>query len=510
MALTSDERPDARRRREFSYYVVALVVFPLRAVPALSWAFVIYSLLLGNVRSVKFLLASCEAVFYLYYVYLSNLASRPKLDTGNNLAQLQMIYTRVLRAGMANYPEDGSEADRPGKLRVQCIQIALAMLTHPQWFNRVPFSQIRRLEVQRWIYWSIFNKHLPEVVPPAHQIIIDDALNSLEMRLGAKVTEGADPANPPMRISLDPLVITARPFLVYALVSSINWCLRKWYGYQHQIHHGVYEDLEYLVYIPEGWDVDTGPRPTVFFHGLGVGLLQYHHLMMDLRYQFPDRPLLFPLQPHISQAVFHPKFLDPPCRQEFADLIAGLLHKLGWVEWSPTDDDLSRDARLTPANRTVNVLSHSNGAYLHTWCLKWYPELFSRSCLADPASLCLWEGDLCYNFLYKQPTNGVELVTRYVIAQEVGTAALMYRNFDWATNALWYENIPNARDPSKTIFLLGGKDALINTQRAKTYLTSHGISEGLWYDPEGEHGSALRSGGEGHKLILKWLRDGQA
>jgi hypothetical protein len=118
---------------------------------------------------------------------------------------------------------------------------------------------------------------------------------------------------------------------------------------------------------------------------------------------------------------------------------------------------------------------------------------------------------------------GFELVVSYFVGTELGVANLLRRHFDWSSNALWYEEIPNARNPSKTFFLLGGKDDIINaevrlnfplklqrsrlTQRVKKYLTSHGVCKGLWFDAEGLHGDALRAGGVGHNRVLEWLRE---
>jgi len=41
-------------------------------------------------------------------------------------------------------------------------------------------------------------------------------------------------------------------------------------------------------------------------------------------------------------------------------------------------------------------------------------------------------------------------------------ANLLQRHFDWSSNALWCEEIPNARNPAKTMFVVGGKDAIVN------------------------------------------------
>ena len=50
---------------------------------------------------------------------------------------------------------------------------------------------------------------------------------------------------------------------------------------------------------------------------------------------------------------------------------------------------------------------------------------------------------------------------RYFVGTELGVANFLQRHFEWASNSLWYEEIPQARDPSKTLFVLGGKDGIV-------------------------------------------------
>jgi hypothetical protein len=111
----------------------------------------------------------------------------------------------------------------------------------------------------------------------------------------------------------------------------------------------------------------------------------------------------------------------------------------------------------------------------------------------------------------------------YFVGTELGVANLLQRHFDWSSNALWNEEIPNAHIPEKTMFVIGGKDDIINAevsalnlftsflptdrilQRVKRYLRSCGIRKGLIFDPNGRHGQALVTGGALHTEILDWL-----
>jgi len=191
-----------------------------------------------------------------------------------------------------------------------------------------------------------------------------------------------------------------------------------------------------------------------------------------------------------------------------AKTLAGLLDMLGWARWEEKDEKENMKEGKEKAQQQpmgVTMISHSNGSFAHAWMLKAYPSMVTRSCFIDPVTFCSWEGDLCYNFVYRPCRTGMELVIKYFVGTELGVANYLQRHFDWYANSLWYEEIPNARDSSKTMFFLGGKDDIVNAQRVKRYLTSHGIRKGLWYDPNGRHGQAMLYGSPGQKEIFRWL-----
>lgn len=58
----------------------------------------------------------------------------------------------------------------------------------------------------------------------------------------------------------------------------------------------------------------------------------------------------------------------------------------------------------------------------------------------------------------------MELVIKYFVGTELGVANFLQRHFDWNANSLWYEEIPNPRDPKKTKFFLGGRDDIANAK----------------------------------------------
>lgn len=108
--------------------------------------------------------------------------------------------------------------------------------------------------------------------------------------------------------------------------------------------------------------------------------------------------------------------------------------------------------------------TYYSGSFSHAWILKSIPEYVTRSCFVDPVTFCSWEGDVCHNFLYSKCATGVELVIRYFVGTELGVANLLQRHFDWLSNTLWFEEIPNAHDPQRSLFLLGGQDSILDAK----------------------------------------------
>lgn len=77
------------------------------------------------------------------------------------------------------------------------------------------------------------------------------------------------------------------------------------------------------------------------------------------------------------------------------------------------------------------------------------------------------------------------------------------KHFEWSNNNVFFDEIPNARDPRKFAVFLGGQDMIIdagvslydgskaNVQRVRQYLERHGASESIYWDVKGGHGDGL-------------------
>jgi hypothetical protein len=92
-------------------------------------------------------------------------------------------------------------------------------------------------------------------------------------------------------------------------------------------------------------------------------LMQYKLQIADFMTLLPDRSLLVPLQPRISQDIFHPRFLTPMGRHETVECMVGLMEELGWVPGRQIDNSDSEGdeplSQFAPSRNGVTMLSHS-------------------------------------------------------------------------------------------------------------------------------------------------------
>lgn len=515
--------------RALSFYTLfLLVVVPLWSVIPIAWSFVIYVLWTGNIWSfgwngrICFAIAFSEVLFSVHHYKLVRSVSGPPLNGASNLAERQASFIRVLKSGLADlieesYDEESLDDARPGSPAETIVQLnaddprAVDFRERMRaWFRRSTWSSVKKRDVYAYLYWVFYNSEMPplEFLTGRQRAVLDEALSRVEKRAGKTIPDEPSVGVQPVRLTIDEVNVNWRPLTWYVMALGGNWMLRHWLVSSYGARFGCYNGLEYFVRIPESWDAVHGRRPLVFLHGLGLGMMQYKIFLSDLLRNHSDRPLLFPLQPHISQNIFHVRFLTPMPRREMVTCLVGLLRELSWV---PPVDELDDTLELYKNTKSsmssgVVVLSHSYGSFVHTWLLKAYPHMAVRSCFVDPVAICCWEGDMCHNFIYKPCTTGSDLLMRYFVGTELGVANTLQRHFDWVSNSLWFEDIPNARDPDKTLVVLGGRDAILNAERVRRYLSTHGVSKGIYFDPKGAHGQPLIADGLGHDTIMKWLR----
>ncbi|QRW02217.1 alpha/beta hydrolase family protein [Ceratobasidium sp. AG-Ba] len=449
-----------------------------------------------------FTYCTIETIFCIYHLIVAQrLRAKPSVLPQYDLHHLRNLFTRILQTGLAPaYPDDDGDiedeaaGDRPGSPAEaidrlewddpRAVDFRQRLRT---WFHKEEWSSISREAMLSWLAWSCFNAPYEVAIQrPANELVLREALDMLEKRSGSKLRSEVEVAlskqsKPvqPLRLTLDPIDIIGRPALCYAVTALANLAFRAYLKRKFGVVHGKFGKLDYFLRMPI-ISSDEAREPIVFMHGLGIGPAQYSmfissaHLAIDNS----SRPSRMPQQDRIG--IF-PSRPAPRAR-------------------------VGASRRRESSEYNITFMSHSNGSVPHAWMLKTYPQLLRRNCFVDPVTFCLWEGDVCYNFVYKRPTNGLDILMRYFVGTELGVANHIQRQFDWSANSLWFEEIPAARDPARSAFFIGGKDSIIDGERVRRYLRSHGVRKGVRFDPEGRHGSALIAGSEGLDSVMTWLR----
>ncbi|KAF8505788.1 hypothetical protein F5888DRAFT_1791769 [Russula emetica] len=527
MSLPISEHPRHTPTRTLSFYLVLVFcVLPVWSIPILSWSFVFYELRGGGIWGLSwhgkalFTYALAEVLFSIYYYILYKFVDGPCPIPPGNTEEITLAYKRIVQTGLANITEgvDNEEALDLSHPASPAEPIKKLSPIDPRaidfrnqlrnWFGGVPWSQIRRKEMCAWLYWTFYYEHMPDFdnIPPTRLNVLLDCLDLVEKRSGTTIPEGSNPDAQPRLLTLDPVIIRWRPLIHYLLVALSDFIMKQLLIRVWGMRLGSRYGLDYLVRVPPTWDACKGPTPIFFAYGLGLGLFQYSTIICSFLTRVPDRPLFILLQPHVSQQIFHPRFLVPKNRKETVITVRQLLIDFGWV---PNPADAQKGEAKGSKPRGVTMTSHSQGSFMHAWLLKDAPELVARSLFIDPVTFCSWEGDICLKFLYNPPTTGLQLLVNYFASTEIGIANLLQRQFDWEANTLFIEEIPHALDPSRNKFIVANGDVVLCAPRIKKYLMSHGVRSGLYFDSQGQHGLALIPGTEGFNEIMTWLKEAE-
>ena len=83
-------------------------------------------------------------------------------------------------------------------------------------------------------------------IPEAHRMLLDEATELMQKRIGCTVPEGSDPTVQPLRLTIDPVNFAHRPLCWYLFVKSANAFMRSRYELKYGLVYGKYKDLEWV------------------------------------------------------------------------------------------------------------------------------------------------------------------------------------------------------------------------------------------------------------------------
>ena len=361
-------------------------------------------------------------------------------------------------------------------------------------FYRVRFEEIRSDNLKEFLAWAFFGEDLDvmrrksesELDARVHLVEIDEMFGQMERHFGVRVPQGKNANAKCIRLNLDPVMPTHKPFVYYLALWTLNAIFSLYFralGFRRFYSHAEQQSLLGLAlkplevlqphmkrcqtripywYRPGRPDPKSGHQkaPFVFVHGIGVGLFGYAISFTRLVLS-TDAPLFMIEMPNVLSRLFpvqHRLLEDVPTHVEMVGAVENMLKQHGY------------------AGQKATFAGHSLGSTVLTWLLKLSPHLVKRCIFLDPVCFLLHYPDVAYNFIHRVPRDAVQLLLSFFISRELYISWTLGRCFHWNHNVLFAEDIP---ENVKVDVILGGVDAVVNSPSVRDYLLLNAVQTGI-------------------------------
>ncbi|RHY63408.1 hypothetical protein DYB30_003977 [Aphanomyces astaci] len=389
-----------------------------------------------------------ETIFTLNYLCTKQRLAKPREDPPQLLAEL------------------ASRRHAP----VSVLEFFESMLRHTpdvktfveEWFYNTPFECLTRPDLRVLLAYIFYSKEWTEL-PSLDRRDVNQMVDRLYDLTNVREPPSQTSSKPThcIRHTLDPFESTARPWLLYAVtigMDAIMGVFLRLAGFQR---HPLTRGLRY-------WhrDAMTSPvaEPLVFVHGIGAGLMLYLPLLWSLVTTHQNRPILLVETPYVSMQLVE----DVPSKK---DTLVGLQAMLA-------NHDIQR----------AHWMGHSLGTAICSWVCQELPHTVSHATFIDPIVFFLWKRDVAYNFLYRPPTTGIQVLLWYFASTEVHIVHVMRRHFWWYSIVCFPEHLPRhpvTNHVAASVFL-SSHDVIINALDVHEHLSTRdqGSSkmEVVWWD----------------------------
>ena len=206
--------------------------------------------------------------------------------------------------------------------------------------------------------------------------------------------------------------------------------------------------------------------PILFIHGIGIGLMPYSQWLASITKEDHMSPTdgeigiiaieLLPISFRLTRSLPRP--------EEIVQQINTILERHSWDK--------------------VVLASHSYGSVIskHLLCNPTTAPKIGPCLFIDPVTFLLHLPDVAYNFTARRPRGANEHQLWYFASTDIGVAHTLARNFFWAENILWKEDL---RGRNVTVSL-GGRDLIVDTEAVGKYISGVDLKseERAWKDAE--------------------------
>jgi hypothetical protein len=400
-------------------------------------------------KGILYIFSSAETLFLLYYLRHKKMISnqRGPMQTFSIESKKSQNHPNLYKQSVLNFFQRMSHD-------IEDIHNVLS-----GWFYNVPTNKLSRHDLRNNYAWAFFGADYKEVqdnpeIVNEIETLINLCVLSAKQKQGDSLMLLEDSEanlNPTIRLNLDPFHSTARPFSYYLAIMSLDSIVGmtlKSMGFSWV--SSVNQNTSNSYYYRDAVDAKNDESDAVVFvHGIGIGLAPYLASLMYLVRKNPNRKWIILEQRHVA-SLLHSKI---PTRKETLTTIDEIFQK-----------------RL--ARKPAHWIGHSLGSVVVSWVIKYRHDYVSKVSLLDPVVFQMWRSDLAYNFLYRTPKRGKDLVLWFAAGAEINISHTLRRHFIWHENVLFPEQLPRNKSDNRVAahIFLSERDSIVNAVEMQKYL----------------------------------------
>ena len=323
---------------------------------------------------------------------------------------------------------------------------------------------LKKGDFDKLLAWAFFEKNVENL--DSWELDEIDKMNQfLDESYGFSFKPGYSQNIVPCRLSIDPVLGTYKPLLVYLILIAINLmgmiilfaCGFRLYTTSTNIRYWfrptTKSDLSKMKN-KFGNHSNLDNYPFLFFHGISPG--GYTMYLPFLLYGIldNDRPIFLFETFSITCTLQFPLFQSSSENETIIAVKEAINNHIG-------------------ANTKIILCGHSFGSCQITWLVHAIPNRIHKMMLVDPVTILLSNADVMVNFLYGHlyhfrhiqtlsTTTKFEIKSkrsRHIVSSELGIQYYLRKHFSWYNSELWLEDIPNNVE---VIIFLSGQDDIIN------------------------------------------------
>lgn len=406
-----------QKPRSIMYIICQVAIFCLRLVTPCSYAYLLLLLFypispeqfpFGWIGYMTLLCCTIsEALFFPYFYYKFRQLNSPNDElphlATDRASRIQLVHQCFEAMGHSAIGSDMSMEEH--------LQRAIE-----GWFLDQPIRKIHYGNLAAWTGWAFFSKDCNSMT--AEELSTnEEIIEIIEKKIRWTFPPGFNPDVPALRLNLDPVFATQRPFIIYASIWIINACthviLQHLLGFKLRHSFTTGSKSQFIYHRPGTYNttsaasgkagkeasnkhdgkVEELPIPIVFVHGIGIG---FAHYLVIIAFLPHDRDVFLVEWPYVAMQM---ATKGPTPEESVAAVVSILQHN--------------------HHHRGACFVAHSLGTAIVSWMLhdNYGAQYVHSAVLLDPITFLLCDPKVASMFVYKDPNNALDLMMHFFFSR---------------------------------------------------------------------------------------------